>query len=134
MKEAGWYSVILTTADGCSAQSDSLENRVLALPQGKPSINDLTNICSGVETTLIPDYEAGILYNFYYQRDFKTGGFLNNGTPQQDLTFKPGIHWDSTSVTYFVRKVNTNYQSGYPIRCISDEVQAVRLYKETYPP
>lgn len=134
MKAAGWYYVTRTNADGCSAKSDSIRNYVFSLPQNRPAIQDITGICNGTEITLTPDYEAGMLYRFYYQGTSKTGGFLNDGSPQQSLTFKPTIPFAAASASYYVRKVNTNYQNGHPIYCASDDVQEVRLYRETAPP
>ncbi len=133
IKEGGWHHVVRTTADGCSAKSDSIWNRVLALPQGKPTVKDLYGLCSGAETTIFPDDEPGMLYSFYYQGSSKDDrALVPGGAHTPYATLRPVIQ--QASASYFVRKVSAIYIYSTPFYCTGDEVQEVKLYKETLPP
>lgn len=133
IKTEGWYSLTVTTPAGCSATSDSVWNYVFPLPKGEPVITDLQNICPSQEITLTPDYEAGTLYNFYFQGNSKTSGFLADGVKKQSVNVTAGFGI-AGSTSYFIRKVSRGMAKGYEVNCVSDEVREVKVYRETYPP
>jgi hypothetical protein len=130
MKETGSFFATLTNADGCWKSSDMIYQYVSPLPEGKPRVQDLHNICTGQEITLSPDFEYGRLYNFY--PNATTSVPLANGVKQYNFRTRPYLPKDS--ISYFVRKVSSDWNAGFEKNCVALEAAEVKIYRDKYPP